>query len=35
VIDFLASSAASFVNGQTIAVDGGFSAGRKFAAHPK
>jgi NAD(P)-dependent dehydrogenase (short-subunit alcohol dehydrogenase family) len=34
VIDFLASSAASFVNGQTIAVDGGFSAGRKFAAHP-
>ncbi|MBQ0758278.1 MAG: SDR family oxidoreductase [Gammaproteobacteria bacterium] len=34
VIGFLASSAASFVNGQTIAVDGGFSAGRKFAPHP-
>lgn len=33
VIGFLASSAASFVNGQTIAVDGGFSAGRKFAPH--
>lgn len=33
VINFLASNAASFVNGQTIAVDGGFSAGRKFAPH--
>lgn len=35
VIGFLASGAASFVNGQTIAVDGGFSAGRKFGPHPK
>lgn len=34
VIGFLTSAAASFVNGQTIAVDGGFSAGRKFSAHP-
>ncbi|WP_339676314.1 SDR family oxidoreductase [uncultured Zhongshania sp.] len=35
VIAFLASNAASFVNGQTIAVDGGFSIGRKFASHPR
>ncbi|WP_269619558.1 SDR family NAD(P)-dependent oxidoreductase [Zhongshania sp. BJYM1] len=34
VIGFLSSNAASFVNGQTIAVDGGFSAGRRFSAHP-
>ena len=28
---FLASDEASFVSGQMIAVDGGFSAGRRFA----